>query len=87
MLFSQLGPDPSSGLTREERHFLLAAVDAYCAEHCPLTRGEGTCPLLTWRESVHTGALEKVCAEPPAEWATRLRELGDLSGGADRRLA
>ena len=73
MLFSQFQPTTGEGLTREERLFLLTAVGTFCREHCPIATGEGKCPLVTWHESVHTGALEKVCACPPAEWTARLQ--------------
>ena len=72
MLLSQFQPDTASELSKEERLFLLSAVNSYCREHCPITSGEGTCPFVTWFESVHTGALERVCKGTPREWAAYL---------------
>ena len=75
MLLSQFQPDATSKLSAEERLFLLGAVRSYCHEHCPLKNGEGSCPLLTWHESVHTGALEKVCKVSPQALTACLRPL------------
>ena len=72
MLLSQFQPGTASGLSKEEHIFLLSAVNSYCREHCPITSGEGACPLVTWSESVHTGAIERVCMGPPREWAADL---------------
>ena len=59
-------------LSPDETEFLLEAVQHYCATRCPLQRGTGACPLLAWRESVHTGAIERVCKSSPEVWRERL---------------
>jgi hypothetical protein len=59
-------------LAADEVGFLLDAVEHYCSSRCPLQRGSGYCPMLTWRESVFTGAIERVCRSPVASWRQRL---------------
>ena len=59
------------GLSPDETTFLLEAAEHYCATRCPLRCGEGSCPMLTWRENVHTGAIERVCKASPAAWRER----------------
>jgi hypothetical protein len=59
-------------LSPDEAAFLLEAVGHFCATRCPLRGGEGACPLLAWRESAHTGAIESVCKRPPGAWNERL---------------
>jgi hypothetical protein len=59
------------GLASDETTFLLEAAEHYCATRCPLATGEGSCPMLTWREGVHTGAIERVCKGSPAAWRER----------------
>ncbi|MBI2322552.1 MAG: hypothetical protein HYU88_10840 [Chloroflexi bacterium] len=61
-------------LSAVERAFLRAAIAHYCAACCPLLSGQDWCPLLTWRESVHSGAIERVCLVPFAAWLERLAE-------------
>lgn len=62
-------------LSAPELQFLLDAVTYYCATHCPLDHDEGWCPLLSWRESVHSGAIERACVAPYETWRTRLATL------------
>jgi hypothetical protein len=59
-------------LSPDETGFLLEAVQHYCATRCPLQGGTGVCPLLAWREGVHTGAIERVCESSPEVWRARL---------------
>lgn len=59
------------GLSPEETTFLLEAAEHYCATRCPLRCGEGSCPMLTCRESVHSGAVERVCKTTRAPWRER----------------
>jgi hypothetical protein len=70
------------GLAGDETAFLLEAVEHFCATRCPLATGEGSCPMLTWREGVHTGAIERICKVPASAWhdrfegVHRIRPLG-----------
>lgn len=59
------------GLSPDETAFLLETVEHYCATRCPLRAGEGSCPMLTWRESVHSGAIDRVCRTAPNAWRER----------------
>jgi hypothetical protein len=68
MLLSQFLPERRTPdvVAANELAFVEEAVAHYCAACCPLKNGEGTCRMLTWRESPHhLGALERVCALPP----------------------
>lgn len=66
------------GLSPDETAFLLDAVEHYCATRCPLAIGQGSCAMLAWRESHHTGAVERVCKEGPAAWRGRLGATGAI---------
>jgi hypothetical protein len=65
MLLSQFLPaqrTPAEAASNELA-FVAEAVAHYCATRCPLKTNEGSCRMLTWRESAHhLGALEKVCS-------------------------
>jgi hypothetical protein len=65
-------------LSPDETAFLLEAVEHYCAMRCPLRGGGDGCPLLGWRESVHTGAIERVCKSSPGAWRERLGGRGAI---------
>lgn len=56
----------------DEVSFVVEAIEHYCNTCCPLANGEGTCAMLGWRESIHTGALERVCRAGPGDWKARL---------------
>ncbi len=55
-----------------ELQFIAEAVRHYCATRCPLQNETSMCPMVTWTESVHTGAIERVCGQEPNSWAGRL---------------
>jgi hypothetical protein len=65
-------------LSPDETAFLLEAVQHYCATRCPLQSGAGSCPLLGWRKSVHTGTIERVCKTSPEAWRERLGGRGAI---------
>jgi hypothetical protein len=65
-------------LASDETAFLLDAVEHFCATRCPLRAGEGSRPVLTWREGVHGGAIERVCRTTPAAWQERFAQTKAL---------
>lgn len=68
-------PRHESPFSASEVQFLLDAIACYCTTHCPLDREQAGCPLLTWHESVHSGAIERACAAPYEFWRSRLTAL------------
>jgi hypothetical protein len=86
MLLSQFEAPPrvehgTGPLTEPETRFLLAAVQDFCQTRCPLAGQAGPCPLVAWRASADTGALERVCQRQPGAWTTRLAMLGRPANG------
>lgn len=64
-------------ISQRQLQLIREAMRHYRETKCPLDGNGDWCSLLTWRENIHTGAIELCCLGNCEEWAGELDVLAE----------